>query len=210
LLLDHWFLASLKAGGMLRVRQWTLTAYDATLRELGHDVWRFARVLRVRFPALGASGDDMPHILVHMLVGDVGDGNPPATSSSPASVGASANHGDSLQVSIMSWKIDGVGEFYASGMSAFYLGEQASDELVFSFGPDASANIFRDWLRGGNTPRSGSLHLFNAALEARFTIRFTGLRVLNVAPAIATRANNQATVRLGFSGVDFSQSKQDK
>jgi len=51
------------------------------------------------------------------------------------------------------------------------------------------------------------LRLLNTALQAFFTIRFTGLRVRSVLPPVTTHASIPATVRLTQGEIRFEATK---
>jgi len=106
-------------------------------------------------------------------------------------------------------KVDGLESvaWSVSRIDAFGIGGGVSDDLVLTITPEAKADPYQAWLRNGNTPRGGSLIFLDTGLRKFFAVRFTGLRVRTVAPAITTHSSNPATVRLMYSDVRLGVDK---
>jgi hypothetical protein len=207
LFFDQWFLASVSNRGYLQFHQWTLTTLDTAFQEIGRVVWRYARVMRVRFPRLQYNAPTLPHIFVQMAIADVRDVDPSENTTTMTAT-ALSRRADPLPVYALEWTFDGLGSTFAvSGMDAFYLGDGATDELVLTVSPEANADLFRDWRDSGNTARDGSLRLLNSALQECFIMRCSGLRIRSVTPAITTHAPSPATVRLTYTDMRFGAKK---
>ena len=160
---------------------------------MGRDVWRYARVMRVRFPPLQQQDTTPKSIVVYMAVEDLRQVDPTANATTATGASALGHRKDPLPFFAMKWCFDGLGDtFVVSGLDAFYLGERASDELVLTVTPEANADLFRSWRGSGNTPRTGTLSLLNTALEECFSVGFSGLRVLSV----SRRSRRMGLIRL--------------
>jgi len=207
LFFDHRFLESLSNHGYLPFKHWSLITFNTALQETGRVIWNQARVTRVRFPELTRNSTAPLNIVVQMAVAGVREVDP---SESPTTRTASAlsRRADPLPFFAVEWTIDGLGNtFDVSKIDAFNLGDRASDELVLTVTPEASADLFRNWLGSGNTPRGGSLRMLDTGLEAFYTVRFAGLRVRSVIPAVTLHASTPGTVRLAYSEIRFGANK---
>lgn len=205
LFFDQRFLDSVSNHGYLPFHRWSLITLNTALQEVGRVVWHQARVVRVRFPELNYASARPLRVVVQMAVGTVREVDPTESTTTTGTASALSRRADPLSFCAVEWVIDGLASTFAvSKVDAFYAGDHAPDELVLTVNPEASADLFRNWLRDGNTPRAGALRLLDTSLRVFFTVRFTGMRVRSVTPAVTTHAPIPATVRLTYAEIRFT------
>jgi len=206
LLLDRRFLDSAASKRGLPFHRWSLVTFNTALQPIGRVEWNQAEVKLLRFPALNNPSTGPLSCLFEMVVSGVTEVDPQSDSNGTIhTASAASTRKDPLPMFAFETKIDGLDDltWNVSRIESFDIGPRASQELVLTIKPEANADPLRNWLSSGNTPRGGSLVFLDAAMNTIFTVRFTGLRVQSVTPAITTHSPNPATVRLMYSDISF-------
>jgi hypothetical protein len=207
LLMDQRFVDSVSNHGYLPFHHWSLITFNTALQETGRIIWNQARVTRVRFPELTRNSSAPLRIVVQMAVGGVRE-VALSERSTTGTASALSRRADPSPLFAVEWTIDGLGStFDVSKVDAFWLGDGASDGLVLTVTPEASADLFRNWLGSGNAPRGGSLRMLDNGLQVVSTLCLTGLRVRSVMPAVSLHASLPAIVRLTYAEIRFEGKK---
>jgi hypothetical protein len=198
------FLDSLKRKGHMPFNQWTLIVLDTALREVLRYNWGPTRVTRIRFPSVENQSIKPLRCSIECAVTGVQQASPNAGAGASGSVNGAQAQPAGVTFVIQS-KIDGLeaAEWSVSKIGALDLRCDVPGDLVLTATPEKSADPFRSWLSGGNSPRAGTVNCLNTALQTFLSLRFAGLRVRTVTPAFTTDSPGPATIRLSYSSISF-------
>ncbi|MEP6539693.1 MAG: hypothetical protein ABJF23_30455 [Bryobacteraceae bacterium] len=190
-------------GGYLPLHGWSLILVNTALQEVRRYTWNQTKVDKIRFPAIDNQSPKPLRFTIHLGVTGVTQGSP-AAAAAVSSYQSSAWTKDVASYAFQ-LKIDGLlgADWSVSRLAAFDVGAGVFEDLVLTITPEGFADPFRDWLRNGNPPRTGSLNFLGTNLQIYLRIRFAGLRVRTIVPAISTLSSSPATARLAYSEINF-------
>jgi hypothetical protein len=88
-----------------------------------------------------------------------------------------------------------------STIAPFSVTLDGAGSLVIGMHHEGLAEPFRDWLKDGNSPKSGNLQYLKTDLKVAMKVNFTDLSVQTVDPAITTYSSSPAEITLSYARV---------
>jgi hypothetical protein len=177
-----------------------ILGYD--LKEIMRYSWRRAVVTQIDFPALDALTNKQIVFSVNLSVMDITEGSLDTATASSQAAHLGGHRNKIIASFIFRLRIDGLESacVSVSEIGGFAVGQRGSGDLTIAVVHEGLAEPFRNWLRSGNAPKSGSLDYLYTDLDTAFTVNFTGLQIRSVEPAFTTLSSNPARIHLTYSG----------